>query len=72
MIPPFSYGGIRLIDLPIARTILVVVIDDPAGLQVGVYRYRSHILETALLQVFTDPVGETVADWDRSDIMSLV
>ena len=49
-----------------------MVIYDPAGLQVGVDRYRTHIFEAAPLQVFTDPVGKAIADRDRSDIMSLV
>ena len=72
MIPTFSDGGIRLVYLPEARAFLVVVVDDTAGLQVGVDRYRTHILEAALLHVFADSVGETVADRDRPDIMPLI
>ena len=72
MIPPFSDGGICFINPLVARAILFMVVDNPAGLQMGVYRHRTQILEAALLQFFADPVGETVADRDRPDIMALV
>ena len=69
MIPPFPDSGICLIDLLVAWAVFVVVVDDPAGLQVGVDRHRAHILEAALLQVFTDLVREAITDRDRSDVM---
>ena len=41
MIPSFSDCGIRLIDPLPARTVLVMIVDDPAGLKVGVDRNRA-------------------------------
>ena len=56
MIPPSVYGWIIAHDILITRAVLIVVVYDPAGLQMGVDRNRTHILEAALLQVFADPV----------------
>ncbi len=71
MIPPSSDGGIFLVDLPVARAGLVVVVDNPGSLQMGADRHRTHILEAALLQVFADSVRQTGADWDRP-VVSLI
>ena len=65
MIPPLLYGRIFAHDPLKARAVPVVVVDDPAGLQVRVDRHRAHILEAALLQVFADAVGQPVAHRDR-------
>ena len=72
VIPPPVYCRIYVIDPLKTRAVPVVVVDDPAGLQMGVDRDRAHILETALFQVFADPVGQTVADRDRTHVMSLI
>ena len=66
------YCWVPVIDPLITRAVPVVVVDDPAGLQVGVDRDRAYILEAAFFQVFADPVGQAVADRDRPDIMSLI
>ena len=54
MIPPLVHGEVHFVNSLIARAILIVVIDDPTGLQVRVKRYRPNIFEAALLQDFTD------------------
>ena len=72
MVPSLPDSGMAFVDLYIARTILVVVIDDATGLQMGIDRHSSHVLKPALLEVFTDPVGEAVADRDSAFVMSLV
>ena len=38
----------------VARTLLIMIVDNPARLQVRIYRNRTHILKPALLQVFTN------------------
>ena len=72
MIPMFSDRGMYLINLPTAQTVLVRIVANPAGLKVGVDRYSADIFEAALLQVFADPVRETVADRNRTGIVALV
>ena len=57
MIPPLMYGWMHIIDPLIAWTIPVMVVDDPAGLQVGLDGDRADILEAAFFQVLADPVG---------------
>ena len=47
MIPPLVYGWILTNNSLIARTFLVVIVDDPTGLKVGVNRHRTNILESA-------------------------
>ena len=72
MIPLFSDGEICLIDILITRAVLIVIVDDPACLQVRVYRHCSHVLETTLLQVFTDLIGQAVADRYQAIIVTLI
>ena len=51
MIPLLVYSRIHAHDLLITWTVFIVVIDDPAGLQVGVNRDRSDVLEASFLQI---------------------
>ena len=72
MIPPFAHGRISIHDPVPTWAVFVMVIDDPARLQMGINRDRSDILEAALLQVFADLVRQAVADRDRPDVMPLI
>ena len=72
VIPALSYRRLSLVDLPIAGTVSVMVIDDAACLQMGINRNRSDVLEATPLHVFADAVRETVADRNRPHVMSLV
>ena len=49
-----------------------MVVDNPAGLQVGIDCNCAYKFEAAFLQIFTDSVGEPVADRNRSSIMPLI
>ena len=41
-----------------------MVVDNAAGLQMGIDRDRTHIFQSPLFQVGTDPVRQTVSGWD--------
>ena len=56
MIPSLSHGRIFIHNLLPAGAVLIVVVNDPTRLQMGVDRDSSHIFEPALLQVFADPI----------------
>ena len=49
-----------------------MVIYDPARLQMRIDRNRTHILKPTFLQVFANPIGQTVADGKRSLIMTVI
>ena len=70
MIPALDYRRIPAVDPVIAGAVFIVVIDDPAGLQVGIDRDRADIFEAAFLQIPADLIRQAVADWDRSGVMS--
>ena len=72
MIPALYDRRMSAVDSVIAQAVLIMVIDDSAGLQVGVYRDRTDVFETALLQVPADLIRQTVADRDRSCVVSLI
>ena len=72
MIPTLGYGWVHVVDPLIAWAVPVVVVDDSAGLQVGVDRDRAHVLKAALFQILADPVRQAVADGNRAGVMSLV
>ena len=72
MIPPLIHGWVLAHYPLIARAFLVVVVYNPAGLQMGVDRNCADILEAAFLQILTDLVGQTVTDRDRPCIMPLI
>ena len=63
---------IRRIDFPEAITFLIVVIDNPTCLQMGIDCYRSDVFETALLQILADLLRKSIADRDPSGIMPLI
>ena len=70
VIPALYYRRIPAVDPVIAGAVFIVVIDDPAGLQVGIDRDRADIFEAAFLQIPADLIRQAVADWDRSGVMS--
>ena len=72
MIAPLNHSRKPAYYFLIARAAPVVVVNNPAGLQMRTDRHCTHILEAAFLQVFTDPVGQTIADRDHPDIVSLI
>ena len=72
MIPTLIHGRELTHNPLIARAVLVMVVDDPAGLQMGVDRHCTHILEATLLQIFAYPLGQAVTDRDRASSMALV
>ena len=51
-IPPFPDCGIVRIDLLIAGAVFPVIIDDPAGLQVGINRDCAQICKTVCPELF--------------------
>lgn len=50
----------------------IVVVDDAAGLEVGVNSDTADILKTALLHIFADSFRQAVADRNRSLGMTLI
>lgn len=72
MVTALFYGRVHGVDLLIARAVLIMVVDDPAGLQVRVYRDRANILETTFFEILADPGGKPIADRDGTDIMTVV
>ena len=54
------HDGVYFVDLIEARARPRVVVDDAAGLQVGIDGDRSDILEALLLQFPADPLGQPV------------
>ena len=63
---------IQVIDQLKTWTVPVVVVNNPASLQMGVNCDRADILEAAFFQVFADPVGQAVADRDRTGVMPVI
>ena len=61
-IPAFDNRRVVLDDLPVTRTIAAVVTNDAAGLKMGIDGNSPEKLESALFQVFTDTVRQSVAD----------
>lgn len=59
-------------DPLVARAFLIMVFDDPAGLQVGVDCDCSHILESTLFQIPADSVGQAITDRNRSCAVSVI
>lgn len=55
-----------------ARASSIVVVNDAAGLEVGVNSDTADILKTALLHIFADSFRQAVADRNRSLGMALV
>lgn len=55
-----------------ARASGIVVVNDAAGLEVGVNSDTADILKTALLQVFADSFRQAVSDRNRALGMALV
>lgn len=72
MIPALYNRRMSAVDSVIAQAVLIMVIDDSADLQVGVYRDCTDVFETALLQVPADLIRQTVADRNRSCVVSLI
>ena len=48
-LPLHSHNRILPHNPLVARTLLIMIVDNPARLQMRIYRYRSHILKPALL-----------------------
>ena len=58
-----------LIDLPVAGAVLPMIVDDPAGLQMGIDRYCSQILEAVCLQLLCDLIRQAVTDRNTAVLM---
>ena len=43
---------------------VAVIVDDAAGLEVGIHRHRAHVLEAVGFQFPSDLIGQDVADGD--------
>lgn len=71
-IPPFPNRRILRVDSMEAWAGVVVIVDDAAGLQMGIYRHRAHVLKAVTLQLPGDLVGQAVADGDFSFFVSYI
>ena len=56
MIPLFVHSRIFAHNPLVTWAVLIMVIDNPTSLQVGVYRHSTYILESPFFQIFADPV----------------
>ena len=65
-IPPFPNRGVLRVDGMIARAGVAMIVDDTACLEMGIHRYRAHVLEAVSLQFLCDFIGQAVADRDSS------
>ena len=72
MIPPFVHSRIFAHNPLVTWAVLVVIIDNPTSLQMGVDRHCTDVFKTAFLQVLADPVRQTVTDRDWSGSMALI
>ena len=59
-VPAFPHRGIGRIDPLIAGTVLIVIVHDAAGLQVGIHRDAAHVLEAVFLQFLCDLIRQAV------------
>ena len=55
-----SLGFRMLLVFPISKTSFPMVVDNAAGLQMGIDRDRTHIFQPSLFQIGTDPVRQTI------------
>ena len=62
----FFHCRVMLCNLPITRTGFVMVIDDPACLQMRIDRHGTDIPKAALFQIFADPIRQSIADRNRA------
>ena len=71
-IPPFPHCGVLRVDGMVTRAGVAMIVDDTACLQVGIHRYRAHVLEAVSLQFLGDLVGQAVADGDFSFFVAYI
>ncbi|EEP28905.1 hypothetical protein GCWU000342_00254 [Shuttleworthella satelles DSM 14600] len=53
MVPPLIHSRMHVIAFQVTGAVLIVVIDDPAGLQMGINRDRPDMLDAFSFTSFT-------------------
>ena len=69
---PLLHSGVMLYQIMIPETSFHMVINHPAGLEMGVNRDRTQVLETAFPQILAELPGQGVLSRDFSLLMACV
>ena len=69
---PLLHSGVMLYQIMIPETSFHMVINHPAGLEMGVNRDRTQVLETAFPQILAELLGQGVLGRDFSLLMACV